>query len=236
MAWLAQEVIDKVREDLDIDEDELVPNSQIYTFINSAVRMMVAEMLKLGVEDKYYETNAKMSIVASQEEYSIPSAVYVTKLYKIIHERPGTREIYPVKRLRGMYEYEKYHEENQTPVTSRPQYNYKLMNRAGTPSFLLVPTPQESETNALTLWYARKPVKVVDGSTIVDVPEEFIDFIIDYVKVECLRKDLGNPLLPDLQDSLKQSRALLIDTLTDQTQDNDNEIEADLSFYNDMES
>lgn len=234
MAWTALQVRDKVRRDLDIDEDELVADEQLYAFINDAIRDMVAEMLKLGIEDKYYETRTQVSIVAGQEEYDVPSNVYVTKIYKMIHTRPGTRDVYPVKRLRGMKEYEQYHNELVQPTSYNPTYRYKLMNEAGTPSFLLIPTPAVSEASALTLWHARKPTVVTAGATIVDVPEEFISFILNFVMVSCLKKDLGNPLLGTTMEELKRVRQLMTDTLTDQTSDGDNEVEMDLSHYADM--
>ena len=233
MAWTALQVRDKVRRDLDIDEDELVADPQMYEFINDAIRDMVSEMLKLGIEDKYYETNAKLSIVANQEEYSFPTDMFVTKLYKLIYERSGARELYAVKRLRGMQEYEKYHAENQYP-TSNPQYRYKILNRTGEHRLLLVPKPLVSETNVLTVWYARKPLTVATSTDLVDVPEELISYIITFVKVECLKKDVGNPLLQASLQELARIRQLMVDTLTDQTHDGDNEVEQDISHYEAM--
>lgn len=235
MAWTALQVRNKVRRDLDIDEDELVLDEQMYEFINDAVRDMVSEMLKLGIEDKYYETRTSMNIVAAQESYSLPADMYVTKIYRVIHKRPGTRDIYEVKRLRGTKEYLEYYWENDT-VVSNPQYRYKLMNTAGAPTMLLVPTPQVAETASLTFWYARKPVVVTTGASIVDVPEEMISYILSFVKVECLKKDVGNPLLQATVEDLGRIRKLMVDTLTDQTHDSDNMVEMDTSFYDDMEA
>lgn len=233
MAWTALEVRNKVRRDLDIDEDELVTDERMYEFINDAIRDMCAEMLKLGIEDKYYETNAKISLTAAQEEYSLPTDIYVSKIYKLMYQRPGTREIYALKRLRGMKEYEKYHIENQY-ANSNPIYHYKLINRIGETKLMMVPLPQASELNAITIWYARQPIKVVDGTTVVDTPDELMTYILTFVKVECLKMDLGNPLLAPTLQELTRVRELMVATLTDQTHDGDNEIEQDLSHYDAM--
>lgn len=234
MSWTALEVRDKVRRDLDIDEDELVADDQMYAFINDAVRDMVSEMLKLGVEDKYFETRAKISVVANQEEYSLPTNMYVSKIYKLIHERPGTKEVYPVKRLRGTKEYETYHWENQYASVTNPLYRYKLINDAGNTTLLLVPKPNVSEANSITIWFARKPIVITSPSSIVDVPEELIGYILTFVKVECLKKDVGNPLLGPTLEELARVRKLMVDTLTDQTHDGDNTIEMDTSIYEEM--
>jgi hypothetical protein len=233
MTWTALEVRNKVRQDLDIDEDELVTDTQMYEFINDAVRDMVSEMLKLGIEDKYYETRAPMNIVANQEEYSLPANMYHTKIYRVIHQRSGTREIYEIKRMRGMKEYLDYHWENDY-THSNPTYQYKLLNNTGQPSFLLVPKPQIAETGSVTFWYARKPITVTGGSSIVDIPEEMISYILTFVKVECLKKDVGNPLIDPMMVDLDRIRKLMVDTLTDQTHDSDNMVEMDTSFYGDM--
>ncbi len=231
--WTAQQVIDEVRNVLDLDADELVTDSKMFSFINSAVRSLTAEMLKLGVEDKYYETNAKLSIVANTEEYSLPVDIYISKLYKIIHQKPGYNEVLPIKRLRGVAEYEKYHDANLYNHTN-PDYAYKILNRTGVHKLILVPTPKVSETDSITIWYARKALVVDQVTDIVDVPEEMISYILTFVKVECLKVDVGNPLLQPMMQELKELRQVVIDTLTDQTHDGDNLIEPDLSHYKDM--
>ena len=231
--WTAQQVRDKVRSDLDIDEDELVTDAKMFGFINDAVRDMTAEMLKLGVEDKYYETRAKVSLVTNQELYALPTNMYVSKLYKILHQRPGIRECNVVKRLRGMYEYEKYHDAN-LYIETNPLYTYKILNDTSGPQLAIIPTPIVNETDSLTLWYARKPIVVTSLSSLVDVPEELISYVITFVKVECLKVDLGNPLLQPALQELVRIRQIMVDTLTDQTHDGDNSIEIDMSFYNDM--
>lgn len=231
--WTAQQVIDEIRNTGDFDENELVTDTKMFSFINAAVRSLTAEMLKLGVEDKYYETNAKLSLVANQESYTLPVDMYISKIYKIIHQRPGYNEVRAIKRLRGMLEYEKYHDANLYNTTN-PDYAYKILNKTAGPELIIVPTPKVAETNSITIWYARKPSVVSDLSHVIDVPEEMISYILTFVKVECLKVDVGNPLLQPTMNELKETRQLVIDTLTDQTHDSDNIIEPDLSHYTDM--
>lgn len=235
MTWTLLSVKEKVRKDLDIDEDELVPNDDMVEFIHDAVRDMAAEMIKLGAEDRYYLTNGKMSLVLGQEEYALPADIYTQKIYRLMHSRLATKDNYPIRRLRGAFEFEKYHWENQFP-TSNPVYRYMLINRgvsAGT-KIVMVPTPLMTETDALTIWYIRKPTKALLDADLLDVPEEFISFILTFVKVECLKKDVGNPLMEETKAELERVRKLMIDTLTDQTADGDNVVEQDLSLYMEM--
>lgn len=231
--WLAEQVRNKVRKDLDIDEDELVTDLKMWGFINDAVRDMTAEMLKLGIEDKYYETRAKISLVAGQEMYSLPTNIFVSKLYKIIHQRPTSKDVVCVRRLRGMAEYEKYHDANNYTPTN-PLYYYKILNEVDSPKLAFIPTPQVAENLSMTLWYARKPTVVTTGTSPIDTPEELISYIITFVKVECLKADLGNPLLAPMMQELERIRKVMVDTLTDLVHDTDNTIEPDFSHYRDM--
>lgn len=235
MTWTLLDVKDKVRKDLDIDEDELVRDADMAEFVHDAVRDMAAEMIKLGCDDRYYMTNAKISIVQNQEEYALPLDISTQKIFRLMHTRVDTRDNYPIKRLRGALEFEKYHWENEYP-TSNPTYRYLLINRSVSAGakIVLVPKPIQSESQAITIWYVRKPEKASLNTDVVDVPEEFISFILTFVKVECLKKDLGNPLLAEMKGELERIRKLMIDTLTDQTHDMDNIIEQDLSLYEEM--
>jgi hypothetical protein len=235
MTWTLLGVKSKVRKDLDIDEDELVSDSDMVEFIHDAVRDMAAEMIKLGADDRYYMTNGKMSLVQGQEEYALPSDISTQKIYKLIHTRSNSRDNYAIRRLRGIHEFENYHWENEYP-TSNPTYRYLLMNRnpVDGAKLMLVPIPQVSESLAVTIWYVRKPTKATTDVSIIDVPEEFISFVLTFAKVECLKKDVGNPLLGEAKDELGRIRKLMVDTLTDQTADADNLIEQDLSLYMEM--
>lgn len=235
MTWTLLQVKDKVRKDLDIDEDELVKDADMTEFVHDAVRDMAAEMIKLGCDDRYYMTNGKISIVLGQEEYTLPTDISTQKIYRLIHTRVDTRDNYAIKRLRGIHEFESYHWENEYPTTN-PTYRYLLINRNPTDGakFMLVPTPQRSESSAITIWYVRKPTKATLNTSIVDVPEEFISFVLTFAKVECLKKDVGNPLLGEAKEELARVRKLMIDTLTDQTADADNLVQQDLSLYMEM--
>jgi hypothetical protein len=87
--------------------------------------------------------------------------------------------------------------------------------------------------NKLTLWYIRKasiPSLITDS---IDVPE-FWNFISQYVIVECLKKELGNPRLTEEKAKLEFLRAQMHETLAEMVPDQDDGIEKDLEFYYDM--
>ena len=73
---------------------------------------------------------------------------------------------------------------------------------------------------------------IIDA-TIIDIPE-FAAFLQQYVKVQILDKDVGDPRLAKAAAQLKQQREQMIDTLTNMEPDNDDEVEPDLSHYDEM--
>jgi hypothetical protein len=86
----------------------------------------------------------------------------------------------------------------------------------------------------LTLWYIRKAAIPSVSSDVIDIPE-FWNFISQYVVVECLKKELGNPRITEEKAKLEFLRTQMHDTLSEMVPDQDDNIEKDLEFYHDME-
>lgn len=72
---------------------------------------------------------------------------------------------------------------------------------------------------------------IVDN-TIIDIPE-FTKFIIQWAKCRCMEKE-GDRRLPGAAKTLDQQREQMVSTLTEVQQDDDNQIERDMSIYNEM--
>lgn len=84
----------------------------------------------------------------------------------------------------------------------------------------------------LLLWYIREAYIPTSVNDMIDIPE-FWNFIAQYVVVECLKKELGNPRLPEEKSKLEFVRQQMTDTLTEMIPDQDDEIEKDFDFYMD---
>ncbi len=70
------------------------------------------------------------------------------------------------------------------------------------------------------------------NATIIDIPE-FSTFVLQWVKCRCMEKE-GDPRLAGAVDTLAQQRAQLNNTLATSIDDDDNQIQMDMSFYNEM--
>jgi hypothetical protein len=77
-----------------------------------------------------------------------------------------------------------------------------------------------------------KATRAIILATVIDIPE-FSTFIMEWVKANCLFKE-GDPRLQGCIAKLEQQRKQLNDTLSNREPDDDNTMELDLSFYEDM--
>ena len=96
----------------------------------------------------------------------------------------------------------------------------------------LYPISRENSTTAVVIHYIRKSKQLVSDRDTCDIPD-FHDFVVLYARYECLKKEIGNPLLQIVKAELEAERALMVTTLTAMVPDSDNEIQPDMRFYQD---
>jgi hypothetical protein len=83
------------------------------------------------------------------------------------------------------------------------------------------------------VYYIRNANKVSSSTDKIDIPE-FYQFIAQFCRVECLKKELGNVRLQPEGALLTVLQEQMINTLAEMTPDEDNEVEIDNSFEEDM--
>lgn len=117
-----------------------------------------------------------------------------------------------------------------------------VTNQTGTfGNFKLAETRQDAFlNNALPLtgqgtlgcvMFVKATVSIIDA-TLIDIPE-FSTFVMQWVKTCCLPKD-GDPRYEIEAKKLVQQKAQMVDTLTKAIEDDDDEIQADFSIYNEL--
>jgi hypothetical protein len=94
---------------------------------------------------------------------------------------------------------------------------------AGTGAALTFVTPD------YLIYYIRNANKVSADTDKIDIPE-FVSFIEQFAKVECLKKESTNSRMQDEKELLAVLEKTMIDTLAEMTPDEDNELEIDNSF------
>jgi hypothetical protein len=124
-------------------------------------------------------------------------------------------------------------------VTAGTTYYVRAL---GSGSIQLHPTKSDAvnNTNVLnitsqgTVFFTINPIATTRmiSATLLDVPE-FITFILQFVKCKCLEKE-GDPRFESAYKILMDQKKQMVDTLGEAIQDDDNEVQADFSYYTEL--
>lgn len=225
MSFTLLQIKTMVESELDLEGEDFVDATELNAYINQAVREAEAEIHKLGLEDEYFRSSTPLTLVTGTGTYALPTDVYADKILRI--EYDSTNRIYEILRLRGTKALEEFHFLRRYG-TATSFYKYLLTNTlAAGRKIALAPVAQEDSSN-VTVWYIRQAKVLASDSDVCDIP--FIDFVLQFVRDKCMNKErfmLDAPPSP----ALEMQRKLMIDTLTEQVPDGHNELEHDISHY-----
>lgn len=225
--WKWSEIKSKVLRDLDLEGENFITEVEMLGYANEAIDEVERQIHTL-CED-YFISRGTMTLVAGQEEYAIPSDIYGLKIRQIIY-RSGT-QVWKLQRLRnwnkfGVYETEKANS------TGTQQYGYFILNNvAGSPKILLTPTPSE-DGSYLQIWYIRNANELSTDDSVCDIPEA-VNYVISYIKMKCMEKEM-HPNLPKAIQDVEQQKADTLKILDEMYADNENNIEPDYRLYAEM--
>jgi hypothetical protein len=222
-----QQLEDKILLDLDLQDENMISTgagSEMMGYCNDAIHE--AESIIHSLCEDYFLSTTTLSLVATQADYSFPSDIYADKIRRLLYSNGST--IYAIKRIRTKDVFERIAVANRSPNTNR--FEHILINTtASGRKIRFVPTPQASETDTVIVWYIRNATQVSAVSDTVDIPE-FSNFVEKYMKKMCLAKE-GHPGLAEAIASLEAEKQLMIQALTNREPDTDDELEMDMSFY-----
>lgn len=215
----------KVQRALDLEDEIFITPTELLDYHNEAIDECEAEIHTL-YED-YFLSNAAISLVSGTQDYDLPSDIFANKIRAIIYHNGAT--IYPVKKLKSRDMFAQLEVQEQYNTTD--WYKYLIINNAAqsAPQIRLTPSPNETTSNALQIYYIRNANKMTEDASICDIPE-FSMFIYNYMKMKCYEKE-GHPNLQMAVQIVEHQRNLMRDTLSRMAADGDTEIEADLTFY-----
>lgn len=223
-AWTWAEISTKVRRDLDIQEEDFVSDEELLGYMNEAID--VAEAIIHNLWEDYFLDSATISLVAGQSEYDLPADIYAQKIRHLQYDYGN--DYYKITEL-DLHRIA----DITSSATGIDRMFYKLTNNATNGIKLrLFPTPQESQTNAITLWYYRNAKEITVDADVIDIPE-FINYLMQYIKVRVYEKDLGSPNRGKAIMDLASERDLMVETLSVRIADGVRPLEIDMSFYED---
>lgn len=220
----------KVQRDLDLEEEEFIQPAEMLEYFNEALREAEAEVL--GIYEDYFLDNASLSLTNGVSKYDLPTGIYASKIRAIIYANGSI--IYEIKRIRTAKKF--LDRALIRDANPSDYYAYIILNNSTNGIQIeLSPPSNETSTTNVTIWFLRKVDEIVSDSDIVDkdIPES-INFIYSYVKGKCKQKENAGAMPADAAAEIEQQRKLLVETLTNMVPDDDNQIEKDMTFYNEM--
>lgn len=220
-----------VEQELDLEEENFIQDSEMLEYFNKGRREAEAEVL--GIYEDYLLSSADLALTIGDSRYDLPDGIYASKIRGIVYNNGSI--IYEIKRIRGARKFlQRALLRDADPTDS---YKYIMVNdETDGIQIELSPASKETSSTNVQIWFLRKVLELTgDDDEIVDaeIPES-INFIYAYVKGQCLKKENGGIMPPDAQSEIDHQRQLLVSTLTNMIPDDDNEVIQDLSAYDEM--
>ena len=224
--WTLSEIKNKIKNDLALHSEVFIDPEELVGYINEAIDECEAEIHSL-YED-YFLAMATVTLSTSTDTYNLPEDIYAHKIRRVVYKNGST--IYEIPRIRELSKFLDYEVSRQYVGTC--DYKYFIYNKTpGSPQLLITPPARESG-EYVRVWYLRQANRLEDDTDVCDVPE-FVSFICQYVKTRCYEKEL-HPMYGDSKTELERQRTLMQGVLTQMVPDSNNEIELDLSHYEEM--
>lgn len=225
--WTWAQIKSKIDDDLDLENEVFIDDAELLSIANEAIDEAEAEIN--STHEDYFLTKSSLTLVSGTDSYSLPTNIYANKIRRVTY-RNGAN-VYTLTRLKDWHKFENYEIERVT--SSSTEYSYFILNTTpGSPQILL--TPPANENGAyVTIWFKRQANRLESDSDVCDIPE-CINFVLAYMRKRVAEKE-GHPNLALWTNDLEKQRQLMHEVLADMVPDADNEIEMDLSFYQEME-
>lgn len=222
MSILWSELKSEIMDKYDLNEETFVDTEEMLAYINDAIEDIESEIH--CINDKYFETEGFLELVSDTDSYALPSDIYATKITGVYYNDGARKyEITPIRNKADILD-----------INANDDYRYRLVNStAGGVAFKLYPPSRESSTEVVTIHYIRSCKKIELESDLIDLPDASKSFLKQYVIDQAANKER---MTPDAQESpaLQRKRASLIEILTDMVPDDNNQIDCDFSYYQDL--
>ena len=223
------EIRAKIRRDLDLEGEMFVRPEELLGYANEAIDEYESEINTLTGDDIDYMLNRyQLNLVAGQDEYELPPEIYAHKIRRIMFNNTST--VYEVMPARHKKFAKKAIADQ---FNTSDLYEYFITNPSpANPRIVLIPEARDTGPN-IEIWYLRNLNRLSgNDDDICDVPV-FINFIYQYIKVRVYEKE-GHPTLAAAVQMLGQQRELLKATLQNAQPDGNNDIQPDLSYYEEL--
>lgn len=220
MSTTFADIKEKVLEAYDLEEEVFIDDGEILTWANEGVADIEAEIH--AIHDKYFETEEYLPLVLGQDTYDLPSDIYAFKITGMFYDNGSeTYEIKPLKDKRLI-----------PCIDDGESYRYRIVNSSvNGVKIKFYPNIREDSTENVTIHYIRTAKKFVDDASLLDIPIAE-NFIKQYILDKCANKERMTPDAPQ-SEPLKRNRELIVASLSQMIEDDNNETNIPLDFYED---
>lgn len=224
---------DRLLLETDLTNETFITADEMVSYFNEAIDTAEAEICK--TYEEYFLTVATLTMAQGVGAISLPSGIYANKIRGVVYINGS--EYYAVKRVRGEDKFLNIEATNAYGTSDLYQYYTRWDDTTTGVKLTLVP-PARVSGAFLKLYYLRNAnrVPLISGgtqaatdATIIDIPE-FIAYILQFVKLRIYEKE-GGPRSEDAIKKVEYYKDLMIETLSDMVQDNDDTIIPDTSHY-----
>jgi hypothetical protein len=225
------ELKDQVEQELDLEEEEFVQPAEMINYFNSAIRIVESEIIKLGLREKYLQTDATVSVTQGVGDYDLPDNIVANKIRKVVYRDSVT--IYTLLPLRGEEAYEV--EDVMNLYNTSEYYRYMLYKTEEKSIFRIVPKAYKTVSEAIRIIYFKDLNRYTADNVICDMPDDICyEVALSYVRWRCYAKET-HVNAPGEKENMGEMIQLMRETLQNQVADPDMDlVDKDLSMYEEM--
>jgi hypothetical protein len=161
--WTAEEIIDKVKLDLDLEDETFISQNEFIGYINEALAEAESEIMELHQD--YFLTKGYIPLVQGTSVYDLPRNIYANRIRGIMYLNGNIQ--YPINKYQRRGKFADI--ANTSQFGASDDYRYHLQNdNPGQASLVLLPAARESAVLApqaslfvpAVMWYIRNCARV----------------------------------------------------------------------------
>ena len=198
---------EEIKDDMNLHGEDFASDVELLAWANDGIEQAEKEIVSLY--DKYFETDAALTLVSGTSLYSLPSNILANKITHIEYKN-------------GSDEYEVHYLKRKNEVryqnTTNEFYRYRLRNDITDGIQIeLFPVAQENSSN-VKVYFIRSAVRLVEDTDLIEIPIADA-FIKQYIKDQVRGKELGPMFNHQETPNLQKQRALMIEALNNMIPD-----------------
>ena len=212
----------KIKNDLDLNEETFITDTEIDSLINAGIRDVEAEIH--GLYEDYYFTFTTISLVNGTSTYDLPTDIYADKVRSIQYNDGSSK--YEIKRIRDI---------SIIPyIGTGDDYSYMITNSTSAGRKIkLYPASRETNSTNVNIYYIRKAKELSSDSDSCDIPVSFLNYVFWRVKLSIYEKE-SSPMSDVAAKEVADAKDKMIATLSNRVPDDDNKILPNFDYYEDL--